>query len=142
MYSRLAICVVLTWTTTIFSGCGNGVAQPEFATLHPVSGKLVRAGAPVAGGSLRFVPLSDQPEFNFNSIVEEDGSFRLTTVRTTDTRGERRPGAPAGEYSVIYYPVVVDQTVSNSEPVTLPQTVTIEANDNQIKLELPVDKPT
>ena len=117
-------------------GC-SGVKQPEFDALHPVTGKLQRGGQPIVGGSLRFNPIPENQEFIVNSVVSPDGSFKLTTVRTTDTKGERRPGAPAGEYSVVYMPESKDQTVAFEPPITLPSKVVIEAKDNNLTLEVP-----
>ena len=132
--SWLVASLVLVCGSTL--GCSSGVKQPAFDDLHPVSGKLVKAGSPVGGGMVRFTPSPEKPEFIVNSLVEADGSFKLTTVRTTDTRGERRPGAPAGEYVVVYMPPVVDQTVAHQDPVTLPSKVTVEAKDNQLTIDL------
>ena len=117
-------------------GCG-GPKQPDFDPLHPVTGKTQRAGAPLAGGSLRFNPIPDKQEFIINSLVGPDGTFTLTTVRTTDSKGERRPGAPAGEYSVVYIPESLHQTAGYQPPITLPQKVVIEAKENTLTLEVP-----
>lgn len=118
-------------------GC-NSVKQPEFEALHPVTGKVQRGATPLGGGSLRFNPLDDEGEFIVNSLVGTDGSFSLTTVRTTDSKGERRAGAPAGEYTVVYTPESADQTAAYQPPITLPQKVVIEAKDNTLTLEVPL----
>lgn len=120
----------------VYSGC-SGSKQPEFDALHPVTGKLQRAGQPLVGGSIRFNSIPEKQEFIVNGLVGPDGSFTLTTVRTTDSKGERRPGAPAGEYSAIYMPESKDQTVAYEPPITLPQKVVIEAKDNSLTLEVP-----
>lgn len=117
-------------------GC-NGAKQPDFEALHPVTGRVQRAGQPLAGGAIRFNSVPEKPEFSINGLVAEDGTFSLTTVRTTDTRGERRPGAPAGEYSVVYTPPNLDQTKGFDPPITLPTPVKIEAKDNNLTLEVP-----
>ncbi len=118
------------------SGCG-GPVQPAFDPLHAVTGKVQRGGMPLTGGSLRFNAIPDKEEFIVNSLVGPDGSFTLTTVRTTDSKGERRPGAPAGEYTVVYTPESADQTAAYQPPITLPQKVTIEAKENVLTLEVP-----
>lgn len=117
-------------------GC-SGPKQPEFDALHPVTGKVQRAGAPIARGSVSFKPIPETQDFSVNGEVGEDGSFTLTTVRMTDSKGERRPGVPAGEYSVIYIPESKDQTVAFQPPITLPNKVVIEAKDNNVTLEVP-----
>ncbi|WP_425615366.1 hypothetical protein NA78x_005283 [Anatilimnocola sp. NA78] len=131
-----AVAFLSSWTL----GCGNGVEQPAFDALHPVTGKLTRGGMPAGGGMVRFNPIPDKQEFIINSLVETDGTFKLTTVRTTDTQGERRDGAPIGEYTVVYMPPVVDQTIAHQDPISLPQKVVIEAKDNQLTIELPTGK--
>ena len=92
---------------------------------------------PLAGGSLRFTAVPEKPEFMIVSEVKDDGTFSLTTVRSTDTRGERKPGAPAGEYTVVYTPPNVDQTQGFAPPITLPNKVTIKAEANELTLEVP-----
>lgn len=119
----------------VLASC-SGTKQPDFEALHPVTGKVQRAGMPVAKGSLRFIAVPDKQEFMINSEVKEDGSFSLTTVRSTDTRGERKPGAPAGEYSVVYNYPNEDQTKGFTPPVTLPN-VTIKSEPNDLILQLP-----
>jgi hypothetical protein len=136
MKSQFAALLVGAIVALVF-GC-NTVKQPDFDPLHVVTGKVQRAGAPLAGGSLRFNPIPDKQEFIINSVVGADGTFSLTTVRTTDSKGERRPGAPAGEYSVVYTPESKDQTAAYLPPITLPQKVVIEAKENTLTLEVPV----
>jgi hypothetical protein len=121
----------------LLAGC-SGVKQPEFEALHPATGKVQQAGAALTGGSLRFNPTNDKGEFIVNSLVGPDGSFSLTTVRTTDSKGERRNGAPAGEYSVVYTPESLDQTAAYQPPITLPQKFVIEAKENTLTLDVPV----
>ncbi|QDU31020.1 hypothetical protein ETAA8_61730 [Anatilimnocola aggregata] len=128
-------CGVLLVLVGICVGCGT--SQPSFEPLKPASGKVMQGGKPLAGGVVRFMPVPDRAEFIINSLVDENGQFALTTVRTTDTHGERREGAPIGTYKVEYAPLVVDQTVANQEPVILPAQVTIEENDNTFLLDVP-----
>lgn len=135
MNSRLLLVIALS-LLSVQTGC-FGPKQPEFDALHPVTGKLQRAGAPLARGAVSFKPIPENQEFNVNGEVGDDGSFKLTTVRMTDSKGERRPGAPAGEYNVIYIPESKDQTVAFQPPITLPQKVVIEAKDNSLTLEVP-----
>lgn len=118
------------------AGCSD--KQPKFDELHPVNGTVTAAdGKPVSGGSVQFTPDPDKPEFLVNSEVSKAGSFSLSTVRTTDSRGERKKGAPAGKYKVVFRPDVVDQTQGHKEPITLPEPVTVEAKSNDLKLALP-----
>jgi len=134
--NRFLLFLAFTFAACL-TGC-NTTPQPDFAPLHPVTGKVQRGGSPLGGGSVRFNPIPDKQEFIINSLVGADGSFTLTTVRTTDTKGERRPGAPAGEYSVVYTPESADQTAAYQPPITLPQKVVIEAKDNSLTLDVPL----
>ena len=99
---------------SILVGCGSGGNQPAFAELHTVKGVVKRGGQPMKGGMIKFIPDPDKPEFLINALVQSDGSFSLTTVRTTDTKGERKNGAPAGNYKVTYMPDLADQTVKDT----------------------------
>ena len=118
-------------------GCDGRAKQSKFDDLHPVAGTISAAGKPVSGGTVRFMPDPDKPDFLINSEVGTDGRFKLTTVRTNDSVGERKPGAPAGKYKVTYTPSVVDQTSGYKAPVTLPAPVSVEAKDNDLKIQLP-----
>jgi|SRR5579883_650893 len=123
---------------TLSAGCGGGKSQPDFPDLSPVKGVVKRDNNPVKGGVVRFVPDPDKPEFLINSEVGQDGTYTLSTVRTTDSRGERKPGAPPGSYKVIYTPSVTDQTAGGKmDPIELPAKVTVAAGGNDISLELP-----
>ena len=77
-------------------GCDKGNKQPDFPDLSPVKGGVKRDGQPVKGGVVQFTPDPDKPEFLINSEVGADGVYTLSTVRTTDSKGERKTGAPAG----------------------------------------------
>ncbi|HEY1188491.1 MAG TPA: hypothetical protein VGE74_12640, partial [Gemmata sp.] len=91
-------------------GCGKDPSQPGFPDLHPVKGVVKRGGQPVSKGTVQFTPDPAKSDFLVNSEVGADGTFTLTTVRTTDSRGERKPGAPAGKYKVTFTPPLGDQT--------------------------------
>lgn len=135
MNSRWMLVGVLLLLSTAV-GC-NTVKQPEFEALHPVTGKVMRAGAPVVKGSVSLKPVPENLNFSVNGVIGDDGSFQLSTVRMTDSKGERRPGAPAGEYSVVYAPHSEDQTKSFEAPITLPNKVVIEAKENNLTLNVP-----
>jgi hypothetical protein len=118
-------------------GCTEG-KQADFPPLHPVNGVVKKDGKAVSGGTVQFTPDPDKPEFLTNSEVGTDGTFTLSTVRTTDKKGERKPGAPAGKYKVTYSPPLGDQTAGPAGvPIELPATVTVQSGDNNIPLELP-----
>jgi hypothetical protein len=120
------------------AGCGGDGTQPAFDTLHPVSGVVETAeGQPVTGGVVRFDAEPRDDNFLINSEISPDGSFTLSTVRTTDTRGERRTGVPAGTYRVTYLPFVADQTLSNQGPVTLPEPMVVPVSESRLELKLP-----
>src|SRR5262245_23020952 len=103
------------------SGCRGGPKLAEFPELSPVKGVVKRDGQPVKGGLVRFVPDPDKPEFLTNSEVKDDGSYELSTVRTNDSKGERKPGAPPGTYKVVYTPSLNDQTTGGKmDPIDVP----------------------
>jgi hypothetical protein len=119
-------------------GCGGDGGQPAFPDLHPVKGVLKRGGQPVVGGSVRFTPEPDRPGFAVNSEVGPDGTFSLSTVRTTDKAGERRSGAPTGKYRVTYMPPAGDQAAGgvSFDPIEAPSKVTVAAQENDLTIEL------
>ena len=119
------------------TGCGSGGGnQPPFAELYPAKGVLVRDGQPVKGGVLQLAAIPPSAEFLINAEVGSDGAFELTTVRATDSRGERKSGVAAGTYTATYRPPVADQMTGNLNPVALPKPVVVEAKPNDWKLEL------
>lgn len=119
-------------------GCDKGNKQPDFPDLSPVKGGVKRDGQPVKGGVVQFTPDPDKPEFLINSEVGADGVYTLSTVRTTDSKGERKTGAPAGAYKVTYTPSLGDQTAGGQTgPVELPAKVTVKVGDNDITIDLP-----
>lgn len=121
----------------VFAGCAEGPPQPEFGELHPVAGVVLQAGKTVSGGTLVFTAEPEKPDFLVNAEVNSDGTFKLVTVRLSDKKGERKPGAASGTYRVTYNPPVVDQTSGHLEPITLPKLVTVDAKPNELKLEFP-----
>lgn len=121
-------------------GCSAGREQPPFPELHPVKGTVQKGKAPVSGGLLQFTRADDNGEFLVNSEVAADGTFSLSTVRATDTRGERKPGAPAGAYKVTYSPPYNDQTAGAIKPIVLPQQVTVQPGENNLTVEVPAAK--
>ncbi len=128
-----------TLALAFLAGCGGGDKQQgAFPDLHPVTGTVKRGGQPVKGGVVRFIPDPDKPEFLVNSEVKDDGTFTLTTVRTTDSKGERKPGAAAGAYTVTYTPALGDQAAGGpTGSIELPKTVTVTAGPNDITVDLP-----
>ncbi|HVS39299.1 MAG TPA: carboxypeptidase-like regulatory domain-containing protein [Gemmataceae bacterium] len=71
-------------------GCGasNGI--------YPVHGQVFVQGQPAVGAAVTFHPANaseDAPPRIPTAVVEQDGSFRLTTLSAYD-------GAPPGEYTV------------------------------------------
>ena len=118
-------------------GCGTA-SGPAFPELAPVKGVVKRGAAPVAGGVVKFTPDPDTAEFLVNAEVGTDGAFTLSTVRTTDKTGERKPGAAAGKYAVTYFPPAGDQTTGGvPTPVNLPPMTVPKEGHAALTLELP-----
>jgi hypothetical protein len=136
MRTYLLACVLVA--AGLLPGCDKGAKQPDFPDLSPVKGVVKKGGSPVKGGAVQFAPDPDRPDFLVNSEVGQDGTYSLSTVRTTDSRGERKPGAPPGTYKVTYTPPLGDQTAGGQiNPIDLPNKVTVKAGDNDIPLDLP-----
>ena len=115
----------------VLGGCRPGERFPD---LHPVEGTVTRAGRPVAGGGLIFLP--DPPNGSglvVNASVQPDGRFTVETSRTADRGTEIRPGAPAGAYKVVYHPPGNGQKTGLE--VELPAGVTVPAGP--VALALP-----
>lgn len=134
--ARTRTAFLLAGVSVALAGCGTG-DQPAFPELHPVTGVVRRGGRPVNGGAVRFTPDPDRPEFLINSDVGADGTYTLSTVRTTDKKGERKAGAPAGTYAVTYTPPLGDQAAGGDvSPVMLPNPVTVKAGANDIPIDV------
>jgi hypothetical protein len=101
-------CAVGLLALALLSGCGPHETLPP---LHPVKGKVVKDG------------------ISINGQVDDDGLFELTTLEGR----KRHPGAPAGEYRVVYSPPVVGKS---SLPFALTKTFEIAAKANELVLEL------
>lgn len=122
-------------------GCSDRSKQPAFPDLHPVQGVVQRDGKAVSSGVIQFAPIPDQPEFLVNSEIGSDGRFTLTTVRTTDSKGERKTGAAEGQYKVTYHPPLADQTAGGQlVPIVLSQLVEVNAGPNDLTIVLPRTK--
>src|SRR5215207_3598563 len=119
--------LTLLLLAALVAGCGGGGNQPTFPEL-----------APVKGGAVQFVPDPERPEFLTNSEVGADGTFTLTTVRTTDKAGERKTGAPTGKYKAVYQPPLGDQTAGGQlDPIPVPGPFEVKAGGNEIMIDLP-----
>jgi len=124
------------------AGCGdNRAPQPAFAELVPVSGVVNQGGKPASGGVVQFNPDPDKGEFIINSEIGTDGKFNLSTVRATDSQGERKPGAPPGKYKVVYRPALGNQASGGSvDPIDVPTPVTISKAEPDLKIDVPAAK--
>lgn len=120
------------------AGCGGETAQPKFPDLVPAKGVVKRAGAAVTAGAVQFLPDPPTADFLVNAEVGKDGTFALSTVRTTDKTGERKPGAPPGKYKAVFQPPLGEQTAGGVlEPVNVPGPFEVKAGGGDIVVELP-----
>jgi hypothetical protein len=71
-------------------GCSNSEGRPE---VYPVSGAVFLNGEPAAGAQIHFHPVDGDERAPAFGVVQEDGSFELSTFGTND-------GAEAGDYVV------------------------------------------
>lgn len=84
-------CVWVVVLMVSLSGCGAPI------TTYPVSGRVTLDGQPLPGGSILFEPVSNSAGYSSRGLIQEDGSFQLTTFIQHD-------GAPAGQYRVAVIP--------------------------------------
>src|SRR5262245_17379831 len=112
---------------------GAGCRSDPAVKTYPATGRVVvKGGGSLAGGVVEFQSLTDSGRMT-SGKVEKDGSFTLSTL----IDGKRVPGAVEGPYRVtVIPPMGEDQT---AEPISLPQTRTVEARDNSFTLE--VERP-
>ena len=125
----------------LIAGCTEGRNQPSFPDLNPVKGTVTVAGKTATGGVVTFHAEPRNEDFLINSEVGGDGGFSLSTVRTTDSRGERKPGVPSGKYTVTFTPPLGDQTAGGSqEPISLPAPVSVSGPETNLKIDVPAPK--
>jgi hypothetical protein len=73
------------------------------APVYPVKGKVTFAGTPMrGGGSITFVPLTEQGGKNAFGTITKDGTYELMTHEPGD-------GAMAGEFRVVITQLVEDE---------------------------------
>jgi len=119
-----------------------GCSRPPY-DLAPVHGTVTLEGKPLSGAKVMFAPVEvgdnpnpGKPAFG---LIQDDGSFMLSTYRTND-------GAVVGEHWVSIVKLAVkpeENSLASAPPsggfdrLTLPQKVTVVADsDNQIDLKL------
>jgi hypothetical protein len=123
---------VLMLVGALAAGCGK--AAEELPPLYPVTGKVVKHGKPVQGGTLQFSPVNEQAVRTVNGHVGQDGKFDISTLKGRDAM----PGAPEGAYRVTYVPPDVGKSV---QPVTSQKTYKVEPRANDFTFEVGGDEP-
>jgi hypothetical protein len=89
-------------TAVLLAGCDRQEPVPD---RHPLTGRVVRAGQPVAAGGLIFLPVGRSSGLVVNAPVAPDGTFTAETSRTRPAGGvDVFPGVPAGRYTAVYHP--------------------------------------
>jgi hypothetical protein len=117
------------------AGCQDGKPKGELPPLHPVKGKVVKNGQPVGGGSVRFKIEPDDLDLVVSAEVKADGTFELHSSHAQSQKNGT--GAPAGTYSVMYFPPMGDQTAGpTAGPVALAQQVTIQGPTADLTLDI------
>ena len=94
---RVKPALLIAWVAL---GLFTAGCSPKAAKVHPVQGRIVVAGKPVARALVTFHPEipTDEKAIHPSAEVDADGNFRLTSFRSGD-------GAPEGQYrvSVVWY---------------------------------------
>lgn len=117
---------VLSLLLTAVLGCGG----EELPQLYPVTGKVVKGGQPVTGGTIRFTPVGVPERILINAPVHEDGTFQLST-RKGNTRA---PGAPEGMYEVMYSPAKLVK--GGPLPVSSSKTYKVKPQPNEFTFDV------
>jgi hypothetical protein len=108
--------------------CASGEPLPP---LFPVTGQVVKNGAPVKGGSLSFVRLHEQRPYVIVGQVTDAGAFEMYFIHER----KKIPGVPEGEYHVTYSPPVLGK---DAFPVTLPNPIEIGRETKGLRLDIGV----
>jgi hypothetical protein len=85
--------VLVLLSSALVTSCSG---RDESKRVYPVSGKVLYLGKPTPGARVSLHPLDEankSARVRPSGVVQEDGSFRLTTYQTHD-------GAPPGSYAV------------------------------------------
>jgi hypothetical protein len=132
---------ILLPTLVLAAGC---MRAPPLPKTHPSTGTVVyQGGEPVRGGSVQF----NSPNDNLLRIIgqiNDKGEFTLRTIKDIEAQG-----APEGDYEVVVTPSVpgvdpndvVAMQTKRAEPITLKDSVKVQAKTNTFKLELPIPSP-
>jgi hypothetical protein len=115
-------------------GCQSDKPKWELPPLHAAKGTILRGGSPVNGGVIQFRPEPDVPDIVVNAEVKPDGTFELKTLHALSQKSG--PGAPVGNYRVMYLPPTIGDQNMAAPPVLLPKPFTIKEGANEVTIEL------
>ncbi len=107
------MCVTLIGSAlTIFVGCGGGTPRPS--SLVQIKGKVVKAGTPVAGVIVAFVPDGDTKGLGADGISDQNGEF---TVKHKSGDPGIEPGTYSVQFTQLIKPdgTVVDRNLTGPE---------------------------
>src|SRR5437870_3937346 len=92
----------LTLALAVVVGCKE--PPKPMPTTYPVTGKVIyKKGGPIARATVTFRSAADiDTQMICNGTTEDDGTFTLTSLRTSDK--QEASGAPEGEYRVTIIP--------------------------------------
>ena len=112
----------------------SGPSRP--VAVHPVKGKAVMAGTPMAGAHLVLYPGPDSKipvGITSRGTVDDDGTFELTTF-------DHKDGAPSGEFVVTVVwskPVIVDGETQSGP--SLVSTVYSKPDSSPLRIKITAD---
>jgi hypothetical protein len=137
---RVAVCragtaALVVAGALLAAGCPSA-PHAVLPKTYPAKGKVVyKDNKPMSGGMVQFRSEA-AAAFTITGEVQQDGTFRLTTM---EVQGTKADGAPEGQYEVTVMPLM-NPDQSGGVPVTLPKPYTIkpgEGNDIVIQLDQP-----
>ncbi len=103
---------VLGMVCFALGGCGD--SGPSYPPPVLVGGKVVLNGQPLAGGTIHFVPADPKKALSGSSLVQSDGSFKVTTTKPDD-------GLVPGKYTLFFDPPVAADGSKSAATVTIPE---------------------
>lgn len=82
-----------------FTGCGEGVVEPNWPDVVPCSGTVTMDGKPLAQAMVLYIPDISTKGQGGSGTTDESGKY---TVSSRNAKGEMVPGIIPGKYKVAF----------------------------------------